>query len=366
VSHRIHGMDGTPAQPVWKPLSAAEAGEVLAAYIPGAGDASIVWRSPRPMSSAAIVDVAGRRLFVKRHSPEVRTAAHLRIEHRFSAWLRRRRVPVPAVLETTDSDTVVERSGGVYEVHQLVSGSDRYRDSMSWTPYQSTDDAGSAGRALARFHLAATGFDAGPHPLGVLTDSSQLICAPDPLAAVIAFVEDRPVVAGFLSQRDWRQELADALGPALDRAVDARLAEAPPLWTHGDWHPSNLSWDRTGVAGVFDLGLSNRTFAMHDLAVAVERSCVSWLDPSWQVDEAAVEALLCGYLAVRPWSEEDRRHFLASLRVAHVEFALSEVAYFAGPAGSPQDAELAYRSYLCGHPAGEAWALVERIGQKVP
>jgi hypothetical protein len=29
---------------------------------------------------------------------------------------------------------------------------------------------------------------------------------------------------------------------------------------------------------VFDLGLSNRTFAVHDLAVALERSTVDWLD----------------------------------------------------------------------------------------
>ena len=32
------------------------------------------------------------------------------------------------------------------------------------------------------------------------------------------------------------------------------------------------------MAGIFDFGLANRTFAVHDLALALERAVVSWLD----------------------------------------------------------------------------------------
>ena len=62
-------------EPDWPPLTDAEVGAVLARYGWTAGQAAVRWRSPRPMSAAALVDGDGQEVFVKRHHALVRTAA---------------------------------------------------------------------------------------------------------------------------------------------------------------------------------------------------------------------------------------------------------------------------------------------------
>jgi Ser/Thr protein kinase RdoA (MazF antagonist) len=125
----------------------------------------------------------------------------------------------------------------------------------------------------------------------------------------------------------------------------------------GDWHPSNLAWNSTGagglVSGVFDLGLANRTFAVHDLAVALERSTIDWLDLAErgrvEVDFDVVDALLDGYKELRPLGGPEASARGPLLPVAHIEYALSEVAYFAAVVGSDTNADLAYDDYSVGH-----------------
>jgi Ser/Thr protein kinase RdoA (MazF antagonist) len=137
--------------------------------------------------------------------------------------------------------------------------------------------------------------------------------------------------------------------PLVARA-SAVLRELPSQWGHGDWHPSNLTWTASGeVAGIFDFGLANRTSAVHDLAVALERSVFSWLDmPSVHIDHDAERALLRGYESVRPLSPLEREGLALVLPVVHVEYALSELEYFADVVRSPENAALAYQ-YLIGH-----------------
>ena len=73
-----------------------------------------------------------------------------------------------------------------------------------------------------------------------------------------------------------------------------------------------------------------------------------------------MDALLDGYESVRPLSPAEAFALPEILPVAHVEFALSEVEYFADVTGSAANAELAYDGYLFGHarwfagPAGTA------------
>jgi Ser/Thr protein kinase RdoA (MazF antagonist) len=107
------------------------------------------------------------------------------------------------------------------------------------------------------------------------------------------------------------------------------------------------------VVSVLDLGLANRTAAIHDLALALERSVVDWLDLARtgevRADLDAADAILAGYESVRPLDEDESAALIAVLPVVHLEFALSEVEYFADVVNSETNAALAYNGYLIGH-----------------
>jgi len=351
-----HGMGRTLVEPDWPPLSGDEVTAVLARYGRPGGDAVVLWHSPRPMSAAALVRRAGTDLFVKRHHALVRTAGQLSAEHALASHLRTLGVAVPAVLRLPDGGTTVTSGDYRYEVHERAAGVDLYRDVMSWEPFTSPRHARAAGAALARFHRASASFGRPPRPPAVLISSCAVIAAPDPLAEVARLAARRPGLARYLDERPWRADLTRYHLPAIG-ALAPLLPGLGRLWGHGDWHPSNLTWTSAGpgagVAAVIDLGLANRTFAAHDLAVAIERSAVSWLDLAETgragADIPAVDALLDGYQSVRRLSRAERDALPLLLPVAHLEYALSEVEYFAHVVRSRANADLAYDGYLVGH-----------------
>ena len=358
----VHGMGQDLVEPDWPPLTSAELTAVLARYPqagPGngaGGGARPAWHSPRPMSAAALVTWPGGTVFVKRHHMAVRTAGQLAAEHEFLAHLRSHGIPVPPVLRAAGGGTVVQLGTFAYEVHGVAPGLDAYRDAVSWSPFRSQGHARAAGAALARLHRAAAGFPRPTRPPGVLLSGGWLTGAADPLAALAGLLTERPGLAGYLSHRPWRADLARDVLPLLRRAAPS-LAGLDSQWAHGDWHPSNLTWTSAApeatVAGVFDVGLANRTSAVHDLATALERSAVDWLDLQGcgrtRADLAAASALLDGYQEVRPLSGAEAAALPAVFPVVHVEYAVSEVEYFASVVDSPGNADLAYDGYLLGH-----------------
>jgi Ser/Thr protein kinase RdoA (MazF antagonist) len=373
-------MGRAPVPPDWPPLTNAEVIQLLSAAsdsaagdmsavgrggdvsaagdgpVGGGGGASVTWWSPRPLSAAAVVSWRGTSLFLKRHHVSVRTVGQLEAEHAFAAHLRRRGQPVPAIVPLGGGATAARRGDFVYEAQQLADGIDLYRDAVSWSPFASRAHAHAAGAALARLHLAAADFAGPERPPAVLTDGCAITMAADPAGRLGRLLGRRPGLARSLAGRSWRDDFSRHLLSPMSRARP--LCEGlPRQWGHGDWHPSNLTWTCSGpdaqVAAVLDLGLANRTFAVHDLAIALERSTVSWLDlaESGQAsaDIEAMDALLDGYESVRALSPPEAAALAEVLPVAHVEFALSEVEYFADVTGSAANAELAYDGYLLGH-----------------
>ena len=376
----VHGMGHELVAPDWPSLTDLEVNAVLARYGDLAqrhGDPgpTILWRSPRPMSAAGLVRCRAGVVFVKRHDRRVRTAAQLRVEHALGDHLRAGGVQVPNVLRTIAGESCVTWGDSVYEVHQVVGGVDLYRDARSWEPFTTLGHARAAGAALARLHDAATGFDQPPRAPGVLTNSCDIVTARDPVEQVGRLLEARPGLARYLARQPWQDQLARYHVPAARRAAPL-LAALSPQWGHGDWHPSNLAWTSAGpdaeVETVFDLGLANRTFAAHDLAIALERSTVSWLDLERtgraQADLDAVDAILDGYQATRPLVPAELSALAEVLPVVHLEYALSEIEYFADVVGSQSNADLAYSTYLVGHTrwfeGDDGLALLERLRQR--
>ncbi|KAF1051328.1 MAG: Homoserine kinase [Stenotrophomonas maltophilia] len=364
---RGHGMGLEWVEPDWPALSAEDV-QPLLARLPAAGHLQALrWHSPRPFSAAALADCTGGPLFIKRHHPAVRSAAELSEEHRFIDWLRTHGAPVAEVLVDSAGHSAFELDGWTYEVHRQAEGLDLYRDAQSWTAYRDSAQAFAAGAALARLHRAAQGYHAAPRSTRVLQSNLHLFGSSDPIAAIERAADASPALADYLAGRDWRGELRRWHLP-LQASLLPWLHRQAPLWTHNDWHPSNLLWQPGGdasVSAVLDFGLADRTFALFDLATAVERACISWLDEAnGQVPVAdldGLDALLDGYASECPLQRDDLLTLIALLPLVHGDFALSEVIYFHGIVQAPANTALAYDGYLIGH---TRWFL-EAAGQRL-
>ena len=253
--------------------------------------------------------------------------------------------------------TAIQRDAWTYEVHAPADGLDLYRDTPSWTPLTAPGHGRIAGRMLARLHLVVAGFAAPPRSTPMLVARDEVLRAADLVEAIDAQRAQRPALAAYLAgRRDWRAELAPLA--ARHRRLLPRITDLPRLWTHGDWHASNLCWSDTGedadVAAVLDFGLCAPTFALYDLATAIERNAIAWLhlDAGTQVafPQTAL-ALIAGYAELLPVAPEMRETLAVLLPLVHVDFALSEVDYFLGVLDAPEQADLAWDGFLLGHAA---------------
>ncbi|WP_327142674.1 phosphotransferase enzyme family protein [Nocardia sp. NBC_01327] len=341
---RVFGMGSDPlVAPDWPPLTQPEIMALLDA------DAVIEWRSPRPLSATAQVRAAsGLAVIVKRLPRTLRDAAALAEEHGFMNHLRENGIPIPRVLLTR------EMGEFVYEVQELGVGDDLYRGTFTWSPYQSLAQAESAGRMLARVHLAALGYDAPARPPRPLLGSFTVFSSPDPIAAIEKLAAARPALTAFLDGRDWRADV-ERLHLPFHARLYPLLDGVSPRWTHNDWHGTNLLWQHETPSTVIDFGLCDRTTAVHDIAIALERCAVDWISlrnggpARTQIDQ--VNALLHGYESLRPLTSAESRALPALLPLVHAEYELSEIDYFLSvvPSGNPPNAEIAYHHYFLGH-----------------
>ena len=351
-----HGMGQEPVVADWPALRQEDVEQLLAHYPQLSELQQISWHSPRPFSAAARVHTTQGAFFVKRHHRSVREAAWLHEEHRFIRYLLGRGAPLVAPLDNAAGHSALTLGEWTYEVLPQAPGQDVYRDALSWTAFHSLTHARSAGAALASLHRAAEGYSAGRRQTPVLLANLHLFSQTDPLQAINQAAAQQPALASYLAEHDWRRTLEELHLP-FHRQLLPLLAQQQPLWTHNDWHASNLLWTddqpSAQVVSILDFGMSDQTFALFDLATALERNCIPWLELDSggraPADLDAVDALLAGYESVRALSASDLRTLVALLPVVHVDFALSEIDYFNGIVGSREGADLAYHAFLVGH-----------------
>ena len=321
---------------------------------------AIISTSPRPFSAASVVETNRRRVFVKRHSRSVRDAEGLTEEHRFMAHLRTNGICVPCVLKTDSGTTAFESLDATYEVHAVPAGIDLYEDAISWTPFHSADHARSAGAMLAAMHSAAEHYHAPARKVRPLVAGFTIFASQKPGEALEAYLVARPALDHDLQTRRDCEQALDLLTPFHEQ-LKPLLPNLPSLWTHNDLHASNLFWsDATPNAqatSVIDFGLSDRTNAIYDVAQAIERNMIDWLelmrDPN-AGDRLTVHfnylwALLDGYEGVRAFSAAEACALAPVLALCHAEFALTEADYFLGVLQSPDKARVATHDYLVSH-----------------
>jgi Ser/Thr protein kinase RdoA (MazF antagonist) len=354
-NHRVQGLNNDEVPADWPAISEREVAWLRDRFTQLEGAGPALWHSPRPMSAAAIVEGASGKVFIKRHHHSVRTTATLDEEHRFIAHLANNGVPVVQVLQDRDGATAVEHDGWTYELHAVGDGLDLYRDAPSWTPVSDLIQAREAGSMLAVLHQASESYTAAQRDTHILVARDDLIRATNPIAKLEHDLPERPALADYLAHKPWQQDLRQTVLP-LHSGLAERLHTEPRLWAHNDWHASNLLWRREGgiakIATVLDFGLASPTSALFDLATAIERNAVAWLELERGMDAVHIDtalALLDGYRQIRPLSAA-QVHLLADLLpLVHVDFALSEVEYFHGITGSTANADVAYHDFLLGH-----------------
>lgn len=357
---KTHGLDGTLVEPDWPPLTFDEVCGLLRYYPSLAAPTKLLTVSPRPFSAASVVATEKEQVFVKRHHLSVRDPEGLREEHRFMAHLRAGGVAVPRVIAAASGETAIEQGDWVYEVHETPPGLDLYDDAISWTPFRSVAHARSAGQALARLHLASQGYEAPARLRRQLVAGFTIFASNDPWVEFDRYVAARPALMEYLRTRNSRDEAVSLLQPFHAELVPL-LPALTRLWTHNDWHASNLMWSGDGAnaeaVAVIDFGLADQTNAVHDLAHAIERNIVGWLalvnDPhhpeNVPVHYDDLFSLLDGYRSVRSLSRAECLALAPMTALCHAEFALSESDYFLGVLRSEDKARMACEGYLVAH-----------------
>lgn len=352
-----HGMDKTRVTPDWPPLRLDEVRALLREFPECGEPISIVSVSPRPFSAASVVSTRTGRVFIKRHHRSVRDREGLLEEHRFLHHLLAHGAPVPRVFSSQSGESAIEMNEWTFEVHEAPAGVDIYGDALSWTPFFSSVHAYSAGRSLARLHLAAEGFNAPPRKPRPLVASFSIFADQDPGIGLSRYLAARPVLEDYLIQSCHCDEALELLAP-FHQELQPLLHALTPLWTHNDLHASNLLWSSAGddaqVAAIIDFGLADRTNAVHDLALAIERNIVEWLELAAGAGEVPVHidhlyALLDGYESLRPLSAEEAAALAPMTALCHAEFALTEADYFLNVLHSEENARLCAEDYLVGH-----------------
>jgi Ser/Thr protein kinase RdoA (MazF antagonist) len=355
-----HGLDGTLVEPDWPPLILDEVRDLMRFY-PSLGNPSgLLTVSPRPLSAASVVAMEAGQIFVKRHHCAVRDVEGLSEEHRFMAYLRANGMPVPRVFAAESGETAIKIGDSTYEIHEVPPGIDLYKDAISWTPFRSENDAYSAGQMLARLHQASHGYDAPARTNRQLVAGFTIFASENSAGAFNRYVAARPALGTYLETRSCRDDALDLLEP-FHRELLPLLAALRPLWTHNDWHASNLMWSVPGAdaraTAVIDFGLADRTNVVHDLAHAIERNIVDWLalvnDPAHpekvSIHFDHLSALLDGYESMRPLAHEESLALAPMVALCHAEFALSETDYFLSVLHSDEKAWYACEGYLVAH-----------------
>lgn len=360
------GVNGPENRRDWPALSDAEARNVLSHFPLPAPARQVVWHGRRPFSSTGIVLLEdGSRVFVKRHDHCLRDATALAEEHRFITHLADRGVPVGQTWHTKTGQAALDLDGSAYEVFSIMPGHDLYETVQSWEPFNNIRHAFSGGLRLGQLHEAARTFDAPARPSRrPLLSTFEVITSADLMAGLEHWIPQQAGLAETLTHHPWREDISTALRPFHER-LKPHLSTIDSRWGHGDWHPSNLFWSSAGadaqVCGILDFGMSDRTSAAYDLAVAIERTAIAWLEPEndCPVIYERLEAFLSGYLAQYALSITERHMVPLFLPLVHVEYALSEVAYYETLVHDKAGVKAAYTDYLLGHahwfasPAGQ-------------
>ncbi|WP_227591264.1 phosphotransferase enzyme family protein [Acinetobacter shaoyimingii] len=366
-----HGM-GTCLEPKdWPHITLNELNQLKAHYAVLHGQLEIVWRSPRPFSSAVIVHVTPEhadahtkntaQFFIKRSHGSFRNVDDLLQEHVFIQHLADQQICVPKLITHTENSTALAMGDWSYEIFERAQGFDLYADQLSWKPFFNACHAAKAGQMLARMHRAAQGFSIrNERSAKYLVSNQKLLESEDLVSAIRQRIEQSSALKAYFQQHVLDENFLTQ-AHVIHQKIKKTFQKQQKIWTHNDLHASNLLWSENSsnaeISSVIDFGLCDYNSALYDLAVTIERNFIDWLElkksdqgayNTIYIDQKGLQAFMDGYLKLIP--EVEHLHILPELiKIVHLDFAFSELEYFIDITHNLNHANAAYYDWLISH-----------------
>jgi Ser/Thr protein kinase RdoA (MazF antagonist) len=345
-------------RPFLEPMSEQEIRRAVKLY-PAAGKFSEkISDGGRPYSATSLFRTERGDYFLKKRSAAWRSNEDILWEHRVIRHLRDFGFPTPKLHENSRGSTLTEMDGFYYELFDRAEGEDLYRGTHTWTPFDRCEHAREAGIMLGRFHRTLEDFDAaGRPPLGVpplepMRARFDLALNSDLAESLGSRIDKSPVLSGFFDCIDWQKEVV----PLYEEFHRKFLSAGPPPapWvTHGDWHANNLFFEEDKIVSVIDFHLTDISFRLYDLAVALDRNGILWLDILSGKKDALrydiLENLINGYRRIFPLEKGEVPQLQSLLPLHQLDLALSNIEYYSGVEKNWERAQWAYRVYLLEH-----------------
>ena len=330
------------------------------------GSVKILWCSPRPFSSAVLIEVVQalastgqtnlHPYFIKRSHRSFRRAQDILQEHAVLQHLASKNIPVATLISSNCGQTALEVGDWTYEVYEKAAGFDLYVDQQSWTPFFYTEHAAKVGSLLAKLHTAMQDFpELHGRSTRYLVSNQQLLESENIVMAIQQRIDNSPELSHYFADKNLDAVFLERIFQT-HRKIKHVLQQVTKIWTHNDLHASNLFWSTqsadANITAVIDFGLSDRNSALYDLAITIERNFIDWLalehTSQISVDEAGLSAFLQAYFA-EIYPQQDFSILPELLKIVHLDFAFSELEYFVGITQNLKHADAAYYDWIVGH-----------------
>lgn len=361
-----HGMGSDWENKDWVHITVPELHHLQSYYPCLQESVQILWCSPRPFSSAVLVEVMQalastgqtnlHSYFIKRSHRSFRRAQDILQEHAVLQHLASKNIPVATLISSNCGQTTLEVGDWTYEVYEKAAGFDLYIDQQSWTPFFYTEHAAKVGSLLAKLHIAVQDFpELHGRSTRYLVSNQQLLESENIVMAIQQRIDNSPELSHYFADKNLDAVFLERIFQT-HRKIKHVLQQATKIWTHNDLHASNLFWSTqsadANITAVIDFGLSDRNSALYDLAITIERNFIDWLalehTSQINVDEAGLSAFLQAYCAeIHP--QQDFSILPELLKIVHLDFAFSELEYFVGITQNLKHADAAYYDWIVGH-----------------
>lgn len=312
----------------------------------------------RPYSASSLFSSSSGEYFLKKRNIGWRDREDIEWKHSIIEHLGKSNFPTPSLVMNNQGSTLTQTEEFYYELFHRASGVDLYQDYHSWMTFKRSDHAVSSGETMARFHLALEDFDISGRPqVGTVVEKPMTarfdMAFHRDLSKIISErIQNNSEVSEFFKDKNWQTDLLPLL-TLFQKDIPDYKEIIKPWVSHGDWHANNLFFDCDKVSAVIDFHLTDLSFRLYDLAVALDRNCIQWLEfHDGKIDVVRFDLIglfIEGYNSVFPVSGPELKLLSLLMPIHQLDLAISNIEYYLCFEKNEARAEWAYQVYLIEH-----------------